>query len=229
MKSQTSFSKYGKRFQESLAQLIMEDRPFADQVEEVLNTSFFELKYLRVFTQKLFDYRRKYGVHPSNDIVATVIRTELENHSEAVQKQVRDYFARTCIRTIEDEKYIKETALDFCKKQKLKEALMKSVDLIQNSSYDEVRNVIDTALKLGTDNDFGHDFVKDFELRYEIKARNPVTTGWEKVDKIMKKGLGKGELGVVIAPTGAGKCGSCWKECCALHTRIIRISYWSKI
>jgi len=205
MKSQTSFSKYGKRFQESLAQLIMEDRPFADQVEEVLNTSFFELKYLRVFTQKLFDYRRKYGVHPSNDIVATVIRTELENHSEAVQKQVRDYFARTCIRTIEDEKYIKETALDFCKKQKLKEALMKSVDLIQNSSYDEVRNVIDTALKLGTDNDFGHDFVKDFELRYEIKARNPVTTGWEKVDKIMKKGLGKGELGVVIAPTGAGK------------------------
>lgn len=205
MESQTSFSKYGKKFQESLAQLIMEDRPFADQVEEVLNTSFFELKYLRVFTQKLFDYRRKYGVHPSNDIVATVIRTELENHSEAVQKQVRDYFARTCIRSIKDEKYIKETALDFCKKQKLKEALMKSVDLIQNSSYDEVRTVIDTALKLGTDNNFGHDFLKDFEMRYEIKARNPVTTGWEKVDKIMKKGLGKGELGVVIAPTGAGK------------------------
>ena len=205
MENQTSFSKYGKKFQESLAQLIMEDRPFADQVEEVLNTSFFELKYLRVFTQKLFDYRRKYGVHPSNDIVATVIRTELENHSEAVQKQVRDYFARTCIRTIKDEKYIKETALDFCKKQKLKEALMKSVDLIQNSSYDEVRDVIDTALKLGTDNNFGHDFLKDFEMRYEIKARNPVTTGWDKVDKIMKKGLGKGELGVVIAPTGAGK------------------------
>jgi replicative DNA helicase len=83
--------------------------------------------------------------------------------------------------------------------------MMKSVDLIQNSSYDEVKKVIDDALKLGTDNNFGHDFKKDFEARYEIKARNPVTTGWEKIDKMTKKGLGMGELGVVIAPTGAGK------------------------
>tara|TARA_R110000824_G_scaffold100088_4_gene237927 strand:- start:9661 stop:11043 length:1383 start_codon:yes stop_codon:yes gene_type:complete len=205
MTQQSGFSKYGKEFQESLAQLIMEDRPFADQVEEVLDTTFFELKYLRVFVQKLFDYRKKYGVHPSNKILATVFRTDLEIHSNLVQKQVRDYFARTLIKSISDEKYIKETALDFCKKQKLKGALMESVDLIQNSSYEEVRRVIDTALKLGTDNNFGHDFLKDFELRYEIKTRNPVATGWPKVDNIMKSGLGRGELGVVIAPTGAGK------------------------
>ena len=205
MNNQVDFSKYGKQFQESLAQLIMEDRPFADQTEEVLDTSFFELKYLRVFVSKLFEYRKKYGVHPTNKILATIFRTELDNHSEALQKQVRDYFARVCIKSVEDEKYIKETALDFCRKQKLKEALMVSVDLIQNSSYDEVRGVIDDALKLGTDNNFGHDFLKDFELRYEIKSRNPVTTGWEKIDSIMKKGLGSGELGVVIAPTGAGK------------------------
>jgi replicative DNA helicase len=199
------FSKYGKQFQESLAQLIMEDRPFADQTEEVLDTSFFELKYLRIFVSKLFEYRRKYGVHPTDKILATILRTELESYNGALQKQIRDYFARICIESVEDEKYIKETALDFCKKQKLKEALIKSVDLIQNSSYDQVRQVIDEALKLGTDNNFGHDFLRDFELRYEIKARNPVTTGWGKVDSIMKKGLGSGELGVVIAPTGAGK------------------------
>jgi len=205
MTTSIGFSKYGKDFQESLAQLIMEDRPFADQVEEVLDTNFFELKYLRAFVKILFEYRKKYGVHPTNKILATVIRTELENHAPSLQKQIRDYFARTLIRNIKDDQYIKDTTLDFCKKQKLKGALMKSVDLIQNSSYDEVKKVIDEALKLGTDNNFGHDFLKDFELRYELKARNPVTTGWEKVDNIMKKGLGTGELGVVIAPTGAGK------------------------
>ena len=82
---------------------------------------------------------------------------------------------------------------------------MQSVDLIQNSSYDEVRKVIDNALNLGMDNNFGHEFLKDFEIRYEIKARNPISTGWEKIDSLTKKGLGSGELGVVIAPTGAGK------------------------
>jgi|TARA_R110000824_G_scaffold74992_3_gene190484 replicative DNA helicase len=205
MNTNVGFSKYGKQFQESLAQMIMEDRPFADQIEEVLDTSFFELKYLRVFVTKLFNYRKKYNVHPTNKILAAVLRTELESHNNALQKQVRDYFARICISSVQDEKYIRETSLDFCKKQKLKEALMTSVDLIQNSSYDEVRRVIDNALNLGTDNNFGHEFLKDFELRYEVKARSPVSTGWPKVDSIMKSGLGSGELGVVIAPTGAGK------------------------
>ena len=60
-------------------------------------------------------------------------------------------------------------------------------------------------LKLGTSNDLGYDYMKDFELRFEERARNPVTTGWEPIDEISKGGLGKGELGVVIAPTGAGK------------------------
>ena len=45
----------------------------------------------------------------------------------------------------------------------------------------------------------------DFEKRFQLKARNPVSTGWRIVDDLTKGGLGSGELGVVIAPTGAGK------------------------
>ena len=55
------------------------------------------------------------------------------------------------------------------------------------------------------DNDYGYDYLKDFEQRFQIKARNPITTGWKEIDTLCKDGLGKGELGVVIAPTGAGK------------------------
>jgi len=38
-----------------------------------------------------------------------------------------------------------------------------------------------------------------------LKARNPISLGWNDIDGLCKGGLGKGELGVVIAPTGAGK------------------------
>ena len=201
----TDFSKYGKSFQESLAQIIFEDRPFCDQMEEVMNVSFFELKYLRAFMGLVLDYRHQYGVHPSSNIIASILRTEMDDLSPALQKQVRDFYVRIEARNVSDREYIKDTSLDFCKKQKLKEALMQSVDLIKNSSYDEVKQVIDEALKLGLDADYGHDFVKDFESRYEIKARNPIATGWSKIDQITQKGIGSGELGVVIAPTGAGK------------------------
>lgn len=60
-------------------------------------------------------------------------------------------------------------------------------------------------MKLGLDNDHGYDYLIDFEERFLKRSRNPMTTGWKIIDDITKGGLGRGELGVVIAPTGAGK------------------------
>ena len=83
--------------------------------------------------------------------------------------------------------------------------MVKSIGLLQNSSFDEISQVINDSLKLGMNNDEGYDYKKDFEERFKPRFRNPVTTGWELIDDICKGGLGQKELGVVIAPTGAGK------------------------
>jgi archaellum biogenesis ATPase FlaH len=202
-----SFEKFGSKFQENLVQIILDDRVFCDQISEVLDSNFLELKYLRLFVDKVLDYRKKYGTHPSRDTMTTILRTEIDKEPELLQKQTREFYARlqTNEFSLDGEQHIKDVSLDFCKKQKLKEAMIKSVGLIQNSSYDEISKIINDALKLGTDNNHGYDFIVDFEKRFEVLARNPLSTGWDLIDNIMKGGLGKGELGVVIAPTGAGK------------------------
>ena len=82
---------------------------------------------------------------------------------------------------------------------------MQSVDLLQSCSFDEISKVINDSLKLGSETNFGHDFLADFEERYQPRHRQPVTTGWKEIDHIVGGGLGKNELGVVVAPTGAGK------------------------
>jgi len=207
LKDNVSFERYGKTFQENLVQLMLDDRSFCDQISEVMDTNFFELKYLRVFVDKIFDYRKKYGTHPSRDTITTILRSDLDKENDLLQKQVREYYARISSNefSLDGEQHIKDISLDFCRKQKLKEAMIKSVSLIQNSSYDEISKIINDALKLGTDNNHGYDFILDFEKRFELKARNPISTGWELIDNISKGGLGRGELGVVIAPTGAGK------------------------
>ena len=69
MESAVSFSKFGKSFQEDLCHLVLNDRPFADQMFEVLDLNFLELKHLRVFIKKIKDYRAKYGVHPTSNIM----------------------------------------------------------------------------------------------------------------------------------------------------------------
>ena len=197
--------RFGTKFQENLCQLILEDRPFCDQIEEVLSVEFLELRYLQVFTKMIFSYRLKYGTHPTYDIAATMLKSDLKAENEAVKKQVRDYYTRILSGEVKGTEYIKDRSLDFCRKQVLKGAMMKSIGLLKSSSFDEIQKIIDDALKLGTDNNFGHDFLKDFEQRFLVKSRDPITTGWKRIDEICKGGLGKRELGVVIAPTGAGK------------------------
>jgi replicative DNA helicase len=201
-----TFSKFGKSFQEKLVQSMFYDRSFFDQMSDVFDPYFLEVKYLRLFYERLADYRQKFEKHPSTEIMASIIKTEMEEQSEVLQKQVKDYFARIVTTSqVEDEEYVKVTALDFCKKQKLKEAIMKSVGLLKTSSFDQISEVINQAMKLGLDNDHGYDYLADFEERFLKRSRNPMTTGWKIVDDITKGGLGRGELGVVIAPTGAGK------------------------
>ena len=199
------FSRYGKTFQEGLVQLILEEREFADQISEVLDINFLELEYLKMFVSKLLKYRNKYAKHPSQEAMITILRTEYANEDEVAYNQLMDYCQKIDIHEVTDVEYIKEISLEFCRKQKLKEAMIESVNLLQSCSFDEISKVINDALKLGSDNNFGYDYLVDIEERFKPKFRNPVTTGWQEIDNISSGGLGKSELGVVIAPTGAGK------------------------
>ena len=205
--TQVNFSKFGKNFQEKLCELILKDRTFCDQIMEVLDIEFLELRHLRVFVGKIMEYKEKFKMHPSRDAMVTILRADLDDEDMATQKTTRDFFVRVMSsdENPEDEDYIKHTALDFCRKQKLKEAMIKSARLIQKSSFDEISKIVNEALKLGSENDFGYDYLEDFEERFKLKSRNPITTGWEHIDEIARGGLGKGELGVTIASTGSGK------------------------
>ena len=205
-KKMETFSKFGKNFQEKICQLMLEDRPFYDQITEVLDVNFFEKKYLQIFATTLMGYREKYNTHPNAEVMMSLLRTELNHHDSAVAKAVRDFYAR--IHTsdgVEEALYVKDKAIDFCRKQALKGAMLQSAKLLSSSSFDEIEKVIKDALVLGTDNNFGHDFHQDRLRRFELISRNPISTGWPRMDEICKGGIGNSELGVVIAPTGAGK------------------------
>jgi replicative DNA helicase len=202
-----SFSKYGKSFQEKLVFLVLDDRVFADRMMEVLNVEFLEFKYLQVFVEKIFQYKKRYGTQPSHEDLKTIVKSQLDKENDALQKQIRGYFAKVLsdVNILESSEFIKDTSIEFCRKQKLREAMIKSTTLLQKCSFDEISVLINDALKAGADSDFGYDYIKDFEKRFELSTRDTITTGWEKIDQITGGGGGRKELGVVIAPTGVGK------------------------
>jgi archaellum biogenesis ATPase FlaH len=200
-----TYSKFGVDFQEKLVQIIFEERSFCDQIMEVMDVKFFELEYLRVFLIKLEEYRQKYKSHPTIETMHSILLSECSEGNEAVNKQLSDYFFSFSSRQIIDRDFIKDASLDFAKKQDLKKAMLKCVPLIGTSSFDEISKILNASLSLGLDTNFGYDYLRDFEMRYEVKSRNPVSTGWTEVDRITQGGLAGGELGVVIGSSGGGK------------------------
>ena len=197
----------GRHIQVSLCQIMLEDRPFCDQIMEVLEIDFFESVDTRAFVQILREYKEKYSPtpHPSYDMMASLIKSNIKNFDKSTGEKLKKLFISFKDRQVENKEHIISTAIDFCRKQALKKAMMKSVKLIQESSFDQIEKEIQKALTLGTDNNFGHDYQKDAAARFVVKSRNPTTTGWEQIDEITRGGFGVRELAVVIAPTGAGK------------------------
>ena len=128
----------------------------------------------------------------------------IENNvlKESVVSQLRNVYQKI---TDSDLKFVKEQYLEFCKSQKLKSAIMDSVGYLKQGNYEQVKALVDNAMKAGMERNIGHDYMTEVEKRMSVMARNTVKTNWNEVDTIMDGGLAAGELGIITACAGAGK------------------------
>lgn len=208
--TQASFNSYGKAFQEKVVQALLMDRVWAEQMMEVFKVEYLDLKYLVFLADRYFNYSRSYKVFPSLQMLVTIVRDELKVGTDVIlREQVVDYLTR--VRTNPDPgdlPYVKEKSLDFCRKQALKQALETAVDQIQAERYEEIVEGIKKAVCVGTTPSLGHDFINDIDSRFMRQTRNAISTGIPELDKkeILNGGLGAGEIGCIVAPTGVGKC-----------------------
>jgi len=207
---QVTFGQYGKAFQEKFMQAILVDRQFAEQITEVFQVEYLDLKYLVFLADKYFSYARKYKVFPTLQLLITIIRDELKVGTDVVLRdQIVEYLTRMKSNPDPgDLQYVKDKSLDFCRKQALKSALEDAVDQMQADRYEQIVEGIKKAVCVGTTPSLGHEFFADYDARFTRLSRHAVPTGLDELDKkeILNGGLGAGELGVVVAATGVGKC-----------------------
>lgn len=204
------FSQYGKSFQEKIFQGLLTDRSWATQMTEIMTPSYFDLKYLQYLSKSYFGYHQKYKDFPTLNLLVTIIRDDLKEGKDTILRdQIVEFLQRIRVNPdMGDLQFVKDKSLDFCKKQAMKEALEKAVELIATDNIDSVVDLMKHALAAGTPAAIGHDFFEDTEARFVRTRRQTCPTGLPQIDAqdVLNGGLGRGELGVVVAPTGVGKC-----------------------
>lgn len=206
-----NLGQYGVSFQRKVFQAMLMDSKWAEILLEVFDPSYFDQKYLVYLADRYFTYAKKYKVFPSIGLLVTIIKDELKKGSDLILKdQVVNYLTEIKANPNPgDLEFVKEKSLDFCRKQALKLAIGQAVDHMasQDENYEQIVEIIKKAVMVGTAPSVGHDFFEDYEARFSVIARNVIPTGISQLDKkeILQGGLGRGELGIVIGATGAGK------------------------
>jgi replicative DNA helicase len=208
MTEQKQFS-FDKNFQEKIMQAMLADQKWAVQFIEVLDINYFQYAYLKLISNNYISYYGKYKEFPSTDLLITMLKDDLKsNVDSALKDQIKEFFFRVeTNKDYGDLAYVKDRSLDFCKRASLQKALEQSVDLINTEKYEKVADVIKKALSAGSEHNVGIELTADIDARYSETYRKTVPTGIRELDqkKILNGGLGAGEVGFVVAPTGVGK------------------------
>lgn len=199
-----TLSDYGQSFQTRVLSALIIDREFLDRTREIIHSDFFESDANQWIVNEITEYYDEYSIPPSLDVFKLQVRQEIDDDvfRGVVKEQLKNVFRHI---TSLDLPFVKDKFTEFCKNQRMKAALLRSVDFLETRNFEAIQAEIQAAQSVGIAFDIGHNYFDDIAERMTDTARDTVRTPWEVINFAMDGGLGPGELGVVMAPTGGGK------------------------
>ena len=196
----------GIEFQNQLLKVLIEDRQFFTKIESILNQNMFSNEYVRRIVGLMKDRFAK-----TNE---PITYTELNLLCKA---KIRDEIAvENMIALIKAVQEMPSMGIDivqteaerFFKQQNLVKAVNKANDIIKRGNsdeYDKIEGIFSEALQVNIGQDLGQHPFDNFEKDLAEDYRETIPTGTVGLDSALGGGLGRGELGVIVAPMGVGK------------------------
>jgi replicative DNA helicase len=194
---------YGHSFQIKIITSLLSDKPFLQQVSDILLPEFFESEANQWIVETIEKYFQEYKSAPTLDVFKIKVNdVERDIVKSSIIESLKDSYRYL---ESEDLDFVKEETLNFCKNQCIKRAILDSVDFLNKGQYELIKSTIDSAMKAGADKEVGHEYNSSVEDRYKDNIRSTISTPWPVINDLSDGGFGKGELVVFVAPAGIGK------------------------
>lgn len=201
-----SLEEYGKEYVDKIIHLLLKDKNYLDTIHEAINLDHYENDTQKWIVTKILEFYKKYNTTPSKEFL------QVELKKVATDEKLLEFCKRvaenisTCykLQTLECE-FVRDEYRDFCVNKALEAAILTSADLMRFKQYDDIRRIIDNALKLGQERETGHDYGKDLEERYRTDNKKIIPFPFEEWNKRTDGGMRSGDLVLLFAPQGIGK------------------------
>jgi len=195
-------SEFGKSFQIKVIYSLIHDIKFLQDIFDIVEPSYFEREEHQWIVEKIIQYYNEYKSCLTMEVLALQVKSiQSTSFQTSVKNSIKEVYTAD---KLDDIEFIKDQFEDFCKNQKLKKAILASTELIKQGNYEEIKYLVDDALKAGMSKDFGHDWTEHVEARLS-NVREASPTYMEAIDSITNGGLSGGEIGIIAAPSGIGK------------------------
>jgi hypothetical protein len=126
--------KYGLEFQSKVIASILTDRVFLERILDIVDVNAFESEAHQWILKEIVQYFLQYKELPTMQVFK--VRLDTINN-EVLKVSVVEHLKGVYMKISEkDLQFVREQFLEFCKNQKLKGAILESVDHLKTGQYD---------------------------------------------------------------------------------------------
>ena len=173
---------------------------------------YFELEEEKELFGLIVFFFLKYDKLPTAEALILNLKS-LHHISQDVADKVVDNVGRLIdsLDQVADQQWLIDITERWCQERAIYLALMESISIAdgQDEKKDKgaIPDILASALSVSFDNHIGHDYLADYEERYESYHRkeDKIPFDLEYFDKITKGGLPNKTLNIALAGTGVGK------------------------
>ena len=182
---------------------------YSRKVLPFLKKEYFEDYNEKIIFEEISNFIEKYNNLPTKEtlIIESEKRTDINDDSF---KNICNYI-NTLEDTPSDHQWLLDTTEKWCKDRAIYLALVESISIADGNAEkktpDAIPSILSDALAVSFDNQVGHDYLQDYEERYEFyhKREEKIPFDLEFFNKITKGGLPNKTLNIALAGTGVGK------------------------
>ena len=188
---------------------LLYNEDYARKVVPFIRGDYFEQPSQKIVFEEVSEFITEYDELPSKEALYIEVEKR-EDVNEEIYKQVKELIG-VLDDSPADQDWLVNTSEKWCRDRAIYLALMESIQLADGKDdkkgRDAIPSILSDALAVSFDNNIGHDYLQDYEERYESYHRkeDKIPFDLEYFNKITKGGIPNKTLNIALAGTGVGK------------------------
>ena len=198
-----------ERIETTILRNLVFDEEYSRKVIPFIEPTYFEQRTEKVIFEEITQFIVNYG----GAITTEALNIEVENRTDLNESEIKETrdICRSFTDSPVDHQWLLDTTEKWCRDRAIYLALMESISIADGQddkkNRDAIPGILTDALAVSFDNNIGHDYLQNYEERYEFyhKKEDKIPFDLEYLNKITKGGLPNKTLNIALAGTGVGK------------------------